>query len=245
MAHRQILVVDDSAEVAFILGHIGRRAGWEIVSRRDAEQAGVWLQAHRPALVLLDVNLPGASGLECCRRLRAEPGLRELPVAMFSQWQRPEDIARALDAGADLIVSKELLARPTDCRERLDDILAWVGERRLPVQLRWDERPREVGPLVELFNQALRGPATRALGEEVVKALLARIVTPDELSWLAAGGQGLAPECMLTQASPEAVTRLVAAFAEQVWRVLGTGASVPVWRALGAEIPVGTECRSS
>src|SRR5262245_9003346 len=174
MPQRQILVVDDSAEVAFILGHIGRRAGWDIVSRRDAEQAGAWLRSQRPDLVLLDVNLPGASGLECCRRLRAEPGLRDLPVALFSQWLRPEDVASALEAGADFIVSKELLARPNDCRERLDELLAWTLERRLPVELRLDDLPGSVGPLLERFHKVRRGPAVGALGEEVVRVLITR-----------------------------------------------------------------------
>src|SRR5262249_31164671 len=163
------------------------------------------------------------SGLECCSRLRAEPGLRDLPVALFSQWLRPEDVASALEAGADFIVSKELLARPNDCRERLDELLAWTLERRLPVELRLDDLPGSVGPMLERFHKVRRGPALGALGEEVVRVLITRA---------SSAGTGIMSDMINGDVSPEAMSGFIVAFAEQVWRVLGTTSSVPMWRAL-------------
>jgi CheY-like chemotaxis protein len=240
MTDAHILVVDDSAEVAFILGHISRRAGWEIIAERDAEKARTCLRQQRPTLVLLDVNLPGASGYDFCHWLRGEPTVRELPVAMFSQWHRPEDMVRPLQAGADFVISKDLLARPNECRQRLGDILAWTASRSLPIPLRWADAPRDAQPLVDRFNRAVRESIAPRLGGELLRVLLAQ-----GMDRVRPGGLRLAPggvEIALERGESEAVRAFIAAFADQVWRVLETGPSVPLWRALGAEVPSTAEC---
>src|SRR5262245_51767678 len=244
MEHKQILVVDDSAEVAFILGHIGRRAGWEIVNRRDSEQAVTCLAQQRPDLVLLDVNLPGANGFECCQWLRREPATADLVVAMFSQWHRAEDVVRALAAGADFGVSKELLARPIECRERLAEILAWTAGRARVVPVGW-EGQSPTGALAARFNRAVSDTVAGRLGSDLLRALLdrsARLTGAGD--WLPAGGVSLDPE-RIEGVLPETVAAFVTMFAEQCWRVLGSAASVPLWRAMGADVPAAVEYTSS
>jgi DNA-binding response OmpR family regulator len=125
----RLLVVDDSAEVAFIVRHIGRKVGWEVASCPNAEQARVQVQQSRPDLLLLDVHLPRESGYEFCRWLRTLPGL-----ALFSHWQHPQEMdAAGRTAGADFVLSKELLARPEECRQRLEAIRAGCAGREVPL----------------------------------------------------------------------------------------------------------------
>lgn len=241
MAQAQILVVDDSAEVAFILGHIGRRAGWDVVSRREAEQAGPYLRQHRPDLVVLDVNLPGCNGFDFCRSLRSESAFRHLPIALFSQWQRAEDIVRALDAGADCVVSKDLLARPNDCRQRLAEILGWAANRVPPVPICFGEHAPSVRLLVEIFNRAIRETLAGRLGADLTCSLLER----GAADWLTPDRRELDASRLENEVSPEAVAAFITAFVEKCWRVLGSMACEPLWRSLGAEFPASEPCPSS
>src|SRR5437870_12722355 len=114
-----LLLVDDSPEIGVIVERFSRSAGHQASSRTDVTSAWDYLSRTRPDLVVLDVNLPGESGLVLCRRIRAAPGLAKLPIAIFSHWDRPEDIAAGLRAGADFVLSKELLCSPDDWRIRV------------------------------------------------------------------------------------------------------------------------------
>jgi len=231
----QLLLVDDSAEVAFIVRHLGRRAGLDIVARADAELAWQYVQESRPDLVLLDINLPGASGLDYCRWLRAAPPTRTLPVALLSHWQRPEDIAAGLEAGGDFVLSKDLLCQPDDWRQRLTEILDSIAGRRAPITLPWSG-----APAARRFDQTVRGPLVGRLGVEVTRIMLQRAVRQCDPT-----GAGLSPDGLglnLDRTDAPTAPRVAAAFAEQLWRLLGTPASVPWLTALGAEVPTPMEC---
>src|SRR6516164_2597201 len=129
-----LLLVDDVQEIQFIVQRLGKRAGYTVVCYPDVPAAWQCLQAllsaptdppaPLPDLLLLDLNLPGLSGLELCRRLRQTPQLAELPVAWFTQSDSSEDIAAGLGAGADFVVDKELVTRPDDWAKRIEEILA-------------------------------------------------------------------------------------------------------------------------
>jgi len=245
MTQPLLLLVDDSAEVAFIVSHSSRGLGLDIVSRADAELAWAFVQEQRPDLVLLDVHLPGASGIDLCRWLRAEPRLHDLPVALLSQWQRPEDIAQGLAAGADFVLSKDLFCRPEEWRQRLHEILTWTAGRRPPISLRWKANGSAAGQTIDQFNRLLRGPLAAQLGAEVVQALLARArsrVRTEEMVELAEDGLGL----QMAGGHSEASTRsLQAAFAEQLWCMVGTAGCAPWLDALQAESQSLSECSPS
>jgi len=230
----RLLLVDDSAEVAFIVRHLARRDGFEIIARADAELAWQYVQEAIPDLVLLDINLPGASGLDYCRWLRAAPPTRTLPVALLSHWQRPDDIAAGLDAGGDYLLSKDLLCQPDDWRRRLTEILDSIAGRLGPITLPWSG-----ASTAQRFDQTVRGPLAGRLGVEVIRAMLRRagcqcfgaeqVLTPD--------GIGFNFTCTDAPATP----RLAVAFAVQLWRLLGTVDSAPWLTALGAKAPTLTE----
>jgi len=101
MSKPLLMLVDDSAEMGVIVACLGKRADWEVQVCLDAETAWVALAQRRPDLVLLDVNLPGASGPEWLRRVRATPDFTGLPVALYTHWGLANDVATGLDAGAE------------------------------------------------------------------------------------------------------------------------------------------------
>ena len=70
------------------------------------EEALELLRESVPDLVLVDVMLPGKSGIELLTEMRGDPALRHVPVIVLSAWQAPDVIERALHAGANRFVSK-------------------------------------------------------------------------------------------------------------------------------------------
>ena len=72
----------------------------------DGEAALERLRASPPRLVVLDSMLPGRSGIDVLREMRADPQLRDVPVLMLSAWQSSEDVDGAMDAGADSFLGK-------------------------------------------------------------------------------------------------------------------------------------------
>lgn len=109
----RILVVDDEKEILRALQRNLTAHDYEIFTASNGQQALEEIAMHRPDLVLLDLGLPGMSGLEVCKRVRAESNL---PIIVLSVRDTERDKVLALDLGADDYVSKpfgmnEVLAR--------------------------------------------------------------------------------------------------------------------------------------
>jgi len=241
MPATRLLLVDDSAEVAFIVRHLGRRSGLEVTPLADAELAWNALQRQPFEVVLVDVNLPGASGLDFCRWVRAAPDHQQLPLVLFSHWQLPQDIAAGLEAGADFVLSKDLLCLPQDWRTRWAEIVTWLDSRQAPSFVPWqvDSLP-PAGQLAVRFNHMLRLVALARLGEEVLRVLLRRAWLDQApggqpCPWLTADGCALALHRVEGQVPAETVARFAAVFAEQLWRLVGTAACVPFGQALAGD----------
>jgi DNA-binding response OmpR family regulator len=112
----RILVAEDDADIADLIAHYVRKAGWEptVVASGDAALQAV--QSEAPDVVVLDIMLPGLSGLEVCRALRANPSTALLPIVMVTARAEESDRIVGLDIGADDYISKpfspnELIAR--------------------------------------------------------------------------------------------------------------------------------------
>jgi PAS domain S-box-containing protein len=122
-----VLLVEDMADVAAVIQKLGRRSGLHVTWCETAEKAWDYLQDHQPDFMLLDINLPGMDGIELCRRIRTI--LRsKTPIAMFSQEQRPDEIAKLREMGADYFLSKDLLSRPDLWQKKLAEL---IGKRGL------------------------------------------------------------------------------------------------------------------
>ncbi|GAA4808574.1 two-component system response regulator MtrA [Nocardioides caeni] len=109
----RVLVVDDDAPLAEMLGIVLGQEGFEsrVVSRGDAALAA--FRDYRPDLVLLDLMLPGKDGIDVCKEIRAESGV---PIVMLTAKGDTVDVVVGLESGADDYVvkpfkPKELVAR--------------------------------------------------------------------------------------------------------------------------------------
>lgn len=108
-----ILVVDDEIEIIRALQRNLVAHGYKVFTARSGEEAIEVATQRRPDLILLDLLLPGISGLEVCRRIRLDSNL---PIIILSVKDAEEDRVRALDMGADDYILKpfgmnEVLAR--------------------------------------------------------------------------------------------------------------------------------------
>ncbi len=113
---RSILVVDDDEDQLRVFALLLRKHGFEVITAPDGQTALDLVKAEDPALVLLDVNMPGLNGFEVCQRIKANPETRLTPVVLVTTLTATEDRVRGLEAGADDFLSKpvdrnELLAR--------------------------------------------------------------------------------------------------------------------------------------
>lgn len=111
-----ILVVDDDATCrTFLEAYLGSQA-YAVFTARDGQAALEELSRVHPDLVVLDVVMPNLDGIEVCRLLKYNPKTRLTPVVLLTSLSETEDRIRALEAGADAVLSKpfnnsELLAR--------------------------------------------------------------------------------------------------------------------------------------
>jgi len=117
VAAETILVVDDEPPLRELV-RVSLGDGYQFDEAADIEAA--WEKAHerRPDLVVLDIMLPGGSGLDLLKRFREDASLADVPVVVLSAWQTGEDEQAARAAGADAFMPKPFavdeLARVVD-----------------------------------------------------------------------------------------------------------------------------------
>jgi two-component system phosphate regulon response regulator PhoB len=113
-ASKVVLVVDDDAEVRDLLTHVLEQAGFRTVTAGDGEEVGDLVRRERPALILLDVILPGADGYTTLARLSGDPDTRDIPVVTITGYGAP--IYRTVSAGMG---AREHLSKPFSPRQLL------------------------------------------------------------------------------------------------------------------------------
>lgn len=129
-----ILIVDDEVSTLKLLGMALERVGYRISAAQTVEQAVAHIEAERPDLAVLDVMLPGVSGLDLCRQLRARRETANLPIILLSAKGEVADRIAGLQAGADEYLVKpidtsEFLVRVGALLERTRSRLSDAGER--------------------------------------------------------------------------------------------------------------------
>ncbi len=111
-----VLVVEDEPAQREVLAYNLRAEGFEVRASGDGEEALLMIAEAPPDIVLLDWMLPHVSGIEICRRLKAAPETRAIPIIMLSARSEEMDLVRGLETGADDYMVKpyslaELMAR--------------------------------------------------------------------------------------------------------------------------------------
>ncbi len=138
---QSILVVDDNLPIAVLLKELLASRGYQTVAVTNAAAAEAEIRREAPDLILLDVVMPGKSGYELCRELKADSKTRLIPIVMITGLSAREDRVKGIEAGADdfltkPISSEELYARVssllklkefTDELETADSVLCTLG----------------------------------------------------------------------------------------------------------------------
>jgi class 3 adenylate cyclase len=141
----KILVVDDTPVNVKLLADLLAVKGYAVVTAASGAEALAVVEKEQPALVLLDVMMPGMSGYDVCRKLRANAATATLPIVMVTALDPAQERVKGIDAGADDFLSKpinqpELLARVKSLlRIKLlhDELAEWSRtlEQRVEQQL--------------------------------------------------------------------------------------------------------------
>ncbi|MGB3865461.1 MAG: phosphate regulon transcriptional regulator PhoB [Xanthobacteraceae bacterium] len=189
----RILVVEDEEALTTLLRYNLEAQGYEVETVARGDEADVRLQESVPDLAVLDWMLPGLSGIELCRRLRARPATRQLPIIMLTARGEESERVRGLATGADDYIVKpfsvpELVARVQAllrraAPERVANVLTY-GDIELDREKRRVSRggrPIDLGPteyrLLEFF---LEHPGRVFSREQLLDGVWGRDIYIDE-----------------------------------------------------------------
>ena len=156
MTAARILVVDDEIDISTILTVTLRRAGYEVASAADGIEAIEAIKRQAPDLVLLDVMMPRADGLETLKRIRENPPTAQVPVIMLTARSRLADKMRGFERGAD-----DYVAKPFEPAE----VLA-----RVAAQLKRASHSRVVSPLLSVLGDWFTAERMAQLGRDLEAA---------------------------------------------------------------------------
>jgi two-component system alkaline phosphatase synthesis response regulator PhoP len=121
MAKGRILVVDDEIYIVHILDFSLGMEGYEVVTALDGEQALEKARSEKPDLIVLDIMMPKLDGYETCKRLKADPDTKDVPVILLSAKGRNVDQKVGFEVGADDYITKPF--SPRKLVERINAIL--------------------------------------------------------------------------------------------------------------------------
>lgn len=141
MKRHKVVVIEDEADILEVIEYNLSREGFAVISCRDGEEGLRVVQSEVPAMVLLDLMLPGIDGIEICRTLRSDPVTKGIPIIMVTAKGEESEIVLGLGVGADDYVVKPF--SPKELVARVKAVL-----RRGPVREDLGTRGRVVrGPL--------------------------------------------------------------------------------------------------
>jgi CheY-like chemotaxis protein len=120
-SRRIVLVADDEEIVRELVKVTIGADDLNVMEATDGDEAWSLIQEHKPSLVLLDVRMPGRTGLEILRSIRADTNLAATKVILLTASALPADMATGLASGADFYLTKPF--SPRDLLARLDEAL--------------------------------------------------------------------------------------------------------------------------
>jgi two-component system phosphate regulon response regulator PhoB len=144
MAKDRILVIEDEPDIGELIQYNLAREGYWVSVMTDGEEGFDRALAESPDLVILDLMLPGTDGLELCRRLKADPVTRPIPIIMVTAKSEESDVVLGLGMGAD-----DYVAKPFSPRELVARVRAVLRRGRLRAESPGRERIARNGVTVD------------------------------------------------------------------------------------------------
>lgn len=124
-AGRRVLLIEDEPNIVEAIRFVLSRDGWAVSTHHDGATALDAVRDRRPDVVVLDIMLPGMSGLDVLTALRADPSTTSIPILMLTARGRREDRETSLRLGADRFMTK-----PFAIDDMLDAVRALAGAPR-------------------------------------------------------------------------------------------------------------------
>lgn len=103
---RKVLIADDEPNIVTALEFLLKRAGYDVRTATNGEEALALVESYLPDLVLIDIMMPGKSGYEVCQRMRERPEWRHIKIVMVTAKGREAEVSKGMSLGADLYVTK-------------------------------------------------------------------------------------------------------------------------------------------
>jgi CheY-like chemotaxis protein len=118
---RTVLIADDESSMRLLVHATIESDDYTVVEAADGAEAWAMIQQHKPSLVLLDVQMPGRSGLEVLRLVKEDPSLVATRVILLTSRAQEKDVEAGLIAGADFYLTKPF--SPLDLLTRVEEAL--------------------------------------------------------------------------------------------------------------------------
>ncbi len=144
----EILVVDDTLENIQVLSGMLKQKGYKVRPVTSGKMALQTARHSPPDLVLLDISMPEMDGYEVCTRMKADPGLKDIPILFISALSDTSDIVKAFTLGGE-----DYIAKPFKLEEVLKRVETHLQKRNQ--QLRLEEYNRHLEELVETKSREL------------------------------------------------------------------------------------------
>ncbi len=119
----KVLLVEDDESLRLLYGKNLRAKNFEVDTAFDGKEAFAKLKIAKPDLIILDIILPGMSGIEILQILKGDPELEEIPVIMLTSLSEANRIKECLDSGAKGYIMKDKRVSAEEIAERINLLL--------------------------------------------------------------------------------------------------------------------------
>jgi CheY-like chemotaxis protein len=120
-AMKTVVIADDEPSMRLLVHATIESDEYAVVEAADGDQAWLLIKKYRPSLVLLDVQMPGLSGLDVLRSIKTDPSLKDTHVILLTAKAQESDVEAGLIAGADFYLTKPF--SPLDLLTRVEEAL--------------------------------------------------------------------------------------------------------------------------
>jgi len=259
----KLLLVDDQPANIHAL-HQVFAIDYQVLATTDGQKALDIALRQQPDLILLDVVMPGLDGFEVCRRLKADPNTRDIPVIFLTASANPESEEQGLDAGAVDFIAKPFNPKIVKARvkthvtlKRQNDLLRhWVfidgltdisNRRHFDDRLasEWGRSQRSGAPLsallidvdnFKLFNDTLGHQSGDECLQHVAKALVTGLRRPSDMVARYGGEEFV---CLLPDTDEEGAVHLAEQLRQRVYHQTQPEVTGAAWPAVTVSIGVG------